>query len=97
MNSDDATATSPLGADSEPASITRCVADAVVDDELFRLQVRIARRADQLAQARRTPTPAGPGRRFWIMAEREVLGPSSRVALFDLLSFCARFSHADQR
>jgi hypothetical protein len=61
-------------------------------DELLRLQLRIARRADEIARQEALPPRIGPGRRLWMKAEREVLGPASRIALFNLLNLCAVFS-----
>jgi hypothetical protein len=42
------------------------------NDELLTLQLRVARRADELAVARKTPTALNL--HCWLMAETEVLG-----------------------
>ncbi len=69
---------------------------APIADELFLLQLTIARRADALAQAERPPLRTGSDRRHWIKAEREILGPASRIALIDLLRLCAGLSRPPQ-
>lgn len=57
--------------------------------DLADLQLRIARRADELAREEAGHWHRGSGRRLWIKAERELLGPVSKSALFDLLKLCA--------
>lgn len=47
--------------------------DAVAKDELLRLEMEIARRADQLS--RLDPDSCERGLHYWIQAEREVLEP----------------------
>jgi hypothetical protein len=67
-----------------------------IDGEFFPLQLRIAQRADDLARTEPGHAHAGPGRRLWIKAEREIVGAASRVALADLLSLCRHFSRKYQ-
>ena len=42
-------------------------------DDLIELQLRIARRADELAQLRAPPAADRAGRQLWLEAEREIL------------------------
>ena len=61
------------------------------------VQLRIARRADELAKNASPLFRRGSGRLLWVKAEREILGPRSRVALTDLLQLCARLSQPAAR
>lgn len=54
-----------------PSAAPASLSDSFLDDPLFQLQIRVARRADELARQ------AGPGRdtdvRSWQQAEQEIM------------------------
>ena len=76
----------------EPAS--RIASDRIggAPADFERLQLRIARRADELAASGLARVTNGEARRLWIKAEHEILGSDSRVALADLLRLIATLS-----
>ena len=52
----------------------------LTDDHLLQLELKIARRADELAHTRRLICDDAADRRNWLEAEREVFGTSAPAA-----------------